>query len=150
MDGVDGEPVGRAVEWMAREVSPPAEDRSRWSAAFARAHRLLLERFATHLRLYLVAGGGLTLADLFTGAGWWSFTPVFGWGGLLAVHYCYVRAANVDDEWVRERTTDLKVRSYDLGHITDLEERIQRGDDSVRPATERRGRDGSDRGGRAC
>ena len=111
----------------------------RRAASLARAHRFLLDRFRTHLRLYLVLGGGLTLVNLFTGAGWWSFAPVCGWGIVLAVHYFYVRAANVDDDWVRERAEDLRVRSYDLGHITDLKERVERGDASVRPGSEREG-----------
>ena len=109
----------------------------RRSAPLARTHRFLLDRFRIHLRLYLLLCGGLTLANLFTGAGWWSFAPVCGWGIVLAVHYFYVRAVNVDDDWVRERTDDLRVRSYDLGHITDLEERVGQGDESVRPAAER-------------
>ena len=113
------------------------DDGGRRSAGLAAAHRILLSRFGAHLRLYLVLCGGLTLVNLVTGTGWWSFTPVCGWGILLAVHYFYVRAANVDDDWVEERTDDLRIRSYDLGHITDLEERIERGDESVRPATER-------------
>ena len=115
----------------------PAGGEGRRSTPLAGAHRFLLGRFRTHLRLYVVACGGLTLVNLWTGAGWWSFTPVCGWGVLLAVHYFYVRAANVDDDWVRERTDDLRVRSYDLGHITDLEERVERGDASVRPGSSR-------------
>ena len=115
----------------------PAGGKGRRSAPLAGAHRFLLGRFRTHLRLYVVACGGLTLVNLWTGAGWWSFTPVCGWGGLLAVHYFYVRAANVDDDWVRDRTDDLRVRSYDLGHITDLEDRVERGDASVRPGSSR-------------
>ena len=118
-------------------MSPPAGGDGRWSASLAGAHRFLLGRFRTHLRLYVVACGGLTLINLWTGAGWWSFAPVYGWGILLAVHYFYVRASNVDDDWVRDRTEDLKVRSYDLGHITDLEERVERGDASVQPGVER-------------
>ena len=102
-------------------------------------HRFLLGRFGIHLRLYLVLCSGLALANFYTGTGWWSFTPICGWGVVLAVHYFYVRAANVDDAWVRERTEDLRIRSYDLGHITDLEERVRRGDRSVRPASERKG-----------
>ena len=117
-------------------MSTPAGDDGRWSASLAGAHRFLLVRFRTHLRLYVVACGGLILVNLYTGAGWWSFAPVYGWGVLLAVHYFYVRAAKVDDDWVRDRTEDLKVRSYDLGHITDLEERIERGDASVRSGVE--------------
>ena len=122
-------------------MSPPARDDGRLSAPLVCAHRFLLGRFRTHLLLYLVVCGGLTLVNLWTGAGWWSFAPVYGWAVLLAVHYFYVRAANVDDDWVRDRTEDLKVRSYDLGHIADLEERIDRGDASVQPGVERdRGR----------
>ena len=125
-------------------MSTPAETAGRRSALLAQTHRFLIERFRIHLRLYLVLGGGLTLIDLFTGAGWWSFAPVYGWGIVLAVHYFYVRAANVDDDWVRERTEDLRIRSYDLGHITDLEERIERGDKSVRPGAGRSRRKSGD------
>ena len=122
-------------------MSASAGNDGPWSASLSGVHRLLLGRFRTHLRLYVVVCGGLTLVNLFTGAGWWSFTPVCGWGILLAIHYFYVRAVNVNDDWVRDRTEDLKVRSYDLGHITDLEERVERGDASVRPGTERRSSD---------
>ena len=123
-------------------MSASAGNDGPWSASLSGVHRLLLGRFRTHLRLYVVVCGGLTLVNLFTGAGWWSFTPVCGWGILLAIHYFYVRAVNVNDDWVRDRTEDLKVRSYDLGHITDLEERVERGDASVRPAIERDGEGG--------
>ena len=119
-------------------MSASAGNHGSWSASLAGAHRFLLGRFRTHLRLYVVVCGALTLVNLFTGDGWWSFTPVCGWGSLLAVHYFYVRAVNANDDWVHDRTEDLKVRSYDLGHITDLEERVERGDASVRPGTERR------------
>lgn len=118
-------------------MNPPAGDDGRRSPSLAGAHRFLLGRFRVHLRLYVVVCGGLTLINFYTGAGWWSFTAVAGWGVLLAVHYFYVRAANVDDDWVRDRTDDLRVRSYDLGHITDLEERVERGDASVRPGSSR-------------
>ena len=120
-------------------MTSPDGNEDRRPAPLAGAHRFLLARFRTHLSLYVAVCGGLTLVNLWTGAGWWSFTPVGGWGVLLAVHYFYVRAANVDDDWVRDRAEDLKVRSYDLGHITDLEERVERGDASVRPAIERDG-----------
>ena len=125
-------------------TSSPAGPASPRAASLARAHRFLLDRFRLHLRLYLVLGGGLTLINLFTGTGWWSFAPVYGWGIMLVVHYIYVRAANVDDDWVRERTEDLGVRSYDLGHITDLKERVERGDASVRPGAERSSRKSGD------
>ena len=116
-----------------------SDDDGRRSATLAAVHRFLLGRFGAHLRLYLVLCSGLALANVYNGTGWWSFTPICGWGVVLAVHYFYVRAANADDDWVRERTEDLRIRSYDLGHITDLEERVGRGDRSVRPASEREG-----------
>jgi hypothetical protein len=43
----------------------------------------------------------------------------------------------VDEEWAQERTDDLMVRSYDLSHIQDIAERVDEGDASVSPPSER-------------
>ena len=48
----------------------PARGDGRWPALLARAHAFLLDRFRTHLEIYLVLCGGLTLANLCTGPGW--------------------------------------------------------------------------------
>ena len=120
-------------------MTPPPTSGGSRPASLAKAHRFLLDRFGAHLRLYLVLCGVLTLINLYTGGGWWSFAPVYGWSIVLAVHYFYVRAASVDDDWVRERTEELKIRSYDLGHITDLEQRVERQDESVHPGVDRKG-----------
>ena len=53
-----------------------------------------------------------------------------------------LKSVTVDEDWVRERTDDLKLRSYDLSHIQDIETRVDEDDASVRPADRR---DGGDR-----
>ena len=68
-----GETAGPGAMRMRPAMSTPAGSTGRRPAPLARAHRLLPDRFRAHLRLYLVPGGGLTLANLFTGTGWWSF-----------------------------------------------------------------------------
>ncbi len=43
----------------------------------------------------------------------------------------------MDEGWVEERADDLRYRSYDQGHIHDIEKRVDERDHSVRPADER-------------
>jgi hypothetical protein len=38
---------------------------------------------------------------------------------------------------VEERTDDMRLRSYDLSHIHDIENRVEHRDASVRPSDER-------------
>jgi hypothetical protein len=56
---------------------------------------------------------------------------------LLAVHFFFTKSACVDDRWVEEREDDLRMRSYDLSHIADLEERIASRHPSVHTPEER-------------
>ena len=67
----------------------------------------------------------------------WSFWPVFVWGVLFSLHFFIARTQDVDDEWVQERVDELHYRSYDQGHISDIEKRVEERDHSVRPADER-------------
>ncbi len=60
------------------------------------------------------------MANWFTGAPWWSFWPLAGWGVVLAVHYLVHKARTVDENWVEERTADLHSKSYDAGHIDQI------------------------------
>lgn len=105
----------------------------------------LAKSFAPHFWLWLSIGGALFLGDALLGPPrWWSFWPVSGWGLALGVHFLFLRACRVDDEWVQERTADLKLRSYDLGHIVDIEDRARQGDHSASPIADRSGsREGS-------
>ncbi|MGI9336761.1 MAG: 2TM domain-containing protein [Gammaproteobacteria bacterium] len=77
------------------------------------------------------------LANFVMSDGGWSVWPLYAWGLLLTVHFFYVRALNVSDEWVQERTDDLRMRSYDFDHIRDIKQRVVDDDFSVRPSDER-------------
>ena len=90
-----------------------------------------------HVLAYAVVAAILVVANLFVGGGWWSFWPLGLWGLVLALHFLIVKCIDVDEGWVRERTEDLHVRSYDLGHIKDIEKRVEDDDASVRPADKR-------------
>lgn len=93
------------------------------------------------LKRHGMAFGGvvavLLAANFFFGDGWWSFWPLYAWGLLLTVHFFYVRALDVDDDWVQERTDDLRMRSYDFDHIRDIKQRVVDDDFSVKPPDER-------------
>lgn len=90
-----------------------------------------------HAAVYAVVIGTLTAANVAVGDGWWAYWPTIGWGIVLAVHFFYVRAWSVDEDWIEERSDDLRFRSYDLGHIEDIKKRVAERDQSVRPSDER-------------
>jgi hypothetical protein len=39
---------------------------------------------------------------------------------VLAVHLLAYKAGTVDEDWVAERTADLRSKSYDAGHIDQI------------------------------
>ena len=100
-------------------------------------HTLITRLYRWHLAAYCVLMGALLAINIFIGGGWWSFWPMCAWGLVLACHFFYYKSATVDDRWVQERTDDLRLRSYDLSHIHDIEDRVDKGDSSVRPPGER-------------
>ena len=77
-----------------------------------------------HRWLFLVTVGLLTLVNIAVGGGWWAFWVLFGWALIFFLHLCLVRSTHVDDEWVDERTDDLRLKSYDLGHIDDIDQLV--------------------------
>lgn len=100
-------------------------------------HALIRRLYRRHVLAYSVLMGALVVVNIFVGGGWWSFWPMCAWGLLLAFHFFYYRSVTVDDMWVQERTDDLRLRSYDLSHIRDIEDRVDSGDSSVSPPSER-------------
>lgn len=76
-----------------------------------------------HVLVFFVVVGLLLAFDLVTGIAWWLFWPIAGWAVVLAAHWLYVRTINVTDEWVEERTLEVRGAAYDLGHIDDIEAR---------------------------
>lgn len=101
------------------------------------AQALVIRLFRWHLRVYIAAMVVLVVINIAVGGGWWTFWPMCVWSILLAFHFLYYKTATVDEAWVEERTSDARLRSYDLGHIHDIEDRVEHRDASVRPADER-------------
>ncbi len=89
-----------------------------------------------HMLAYAAVGGILLVIRLYD-VEWWFFWPLFVWGLALALHYFYVKSVDVDEQWVSERTGDVRFRSYDLSHIDDIKERVDERDPSVRTSDER-------------
>lgn len=102
-----------------------------------RRRTLVTRIFRWHATAYGVLMGGLAVTNIVVGGGWWSFWPMCVWGLLLSLHFFYYKSVTVDEEWARERTDDLKLRSYDLSHILDIKERVDEGDASVRSPDQR-------------
>lgn len=100
-------------------------------------HALAKRLFRWHLLAYGVIMGALVVANIVIGGGWWSFWPMCAWGIGLAFHFFYYKSVTVDESWVQERTDDMRLRSVDLSHIRDIEDRVDRRDASVRPPDER-------------
>lgn len=100
-------------------------------------HPLLRRLFRWHLLAYGVLMGGLAFVNIYIGGGWWSFWPMCGWGLVLALHFFIYKSMSVDEDWVRERTDDMRLRSYDVSHILDIEDRVEKGDSSVSPPNQR-------------
>ncbi len=104
------------------------------------------ERFSSRLRIllrwnavaFVIVAAVLLVANVLIGGGAWSFWPLFVWGTLLALHFFCTKSLEVDDGWVEERADELRYRSYDQGHIHDIEKRVDERDASVRPADERK------------
>ena len=57
---------------------------------------------------------------------------------MLSFHFFFYKSVTVDEAWVQERTDDMRLRSVDLSHILDIEDRVDRRDASVLPSDERK------------
>ena len=86
-----------------------------------------------HRITYVFVIGGLTIYNILDGAPWWAFWPMFIWGVPLMIHFFIVKSCEAEDEWVDDRALDLRYKSYDFGHMKDLEQRIGQRDFSVEP-----------------
>lgn len=72
---------------------------------------------------FVLVNAALTAVNIYMGAPWWAVWPLLVWGLAVMIHFLVYRAATIDDAWVEERTVDLRLRSYDLGHIDTIHER---------------------------
>ncbi len=92
--------------------------------------------FRWHRRAYVAGLVILVAANILVGGGWWSFWPMCAWGLVFSLHFFYYKSVTIDEAWVKERTDDMRLRSYDLSHISDIEERVEQRDASVCPPSE--------------
>ena len=70
------------------------------------------------------AGVGILLfaVDLVTSGPVWFYWPVMAWGVVIGAHWLYCKSLAVDDDWADRRAGELRYKSYDLGHIQQIEE----------------------------
>jgi hypothetical protein len=85
-------------------------------------------RFRWHLAAFIAVNGALHLVNLAAGSGWWAFWPLVVWAPLLALHYFVHKSRRVDERWARERTEDVRSKSYDRAHMDDIQSRHPRTD----------------------
>jgi len=83
--------------------------------------------FNLHLRAYLLGTAVLILIDLMAFEGWWFFWPIMVWSILVFLHGIYVKSVHVNLKWAEERTLDVRLGAYDLGHIESIEDRYKDG-----------------------
>ena len=90
-----------------------------------------------HALAYGLVNAVLLGVNVHTGKPFWVIWPLLIWGIALIVHFLYMKTMGVEDDWVEQRTVSLRLKSYDLGHMDDINVRIKNRDKSVRPADER-------------
>ncbi len=92
--------------------------------------------FRWHRRAFVAVMAALIAANIAIGGGWWSFWPMCAWGLVFSLHFLYYKSVTIDEAWAEERTDDMRLRSYDLSHISDIEDRVDQRDASVVPPSE--------------
>lgn len=75
-----------------------------------------------HFACYAVVIVSLAVIDLNFSEARWFHWPAMAWGAILCAHFLYCKSLAVNDEWVEERTSRLRINSYDLGHIRSIED----------------------------
>jgi hypothetical protein len=86
-------------------------------AAYRQQRRM--RRMYLHLIAFSAGVVGLFVSDYFTPGRPWFHWPAMAWGAVMLAHYLYCKSMQVahDEAWADERSRDLRMKSYDLGHI---------------------------------
>lgn len=80
-----------------------------------------VEGFRVHAGIFSIVNAAVLLGLVFIPAArgyWWAIAI---WGAILGGHYVVARTIDIDEEWVDQRTDDLRMNSYDLGHIREIQ-----------------------------
>jgi hypothetical protein len=93
-----------------------------------RLMRLGAAGFGSHFLVFVAAS--VVILALAAATDWrWLYWVPAGWGVLLLVHYLIYKASTIDQRWVDERTEELRIKSYDRGHIESI--RSEQGGDET-------------------
>ncbi len=74
-----------------------------------------------HLALFIGFSIFLCAIDFLFFDSRWFYWPVMVWGAILGGHALYCKSLSVDDDWAEARANKIRDKSYDLGHIRDIE-----------------------------
>lgn len=91
------------------------------------AHRPAVRNVGLHVLAYLAGMLVLAVLNLAIGEGWWSFWSMLVWTVALVAHLSWVIARDPDESWVRDREIEVKLKSYDLGHMAEIEKSFEQG-----------------------
>jgi Na+/melibiose symporter-like transporter len=79
-------------------------------------------RLRRHVGLYVCVIVVLIAIDLvFAGVPSWLWWTIALWGVAIGFHYLLVKSAHVDEVWGERRAERIRRKSYDLGHIDQIE-----------------------------
>lgn len=85
-----------------------------------------INRRNRQLRLHFVCFASVVIAlaviDIGFSEARWFHWPAMAWAVVFSIHFLYCKSHSVDDEWAEERASRLRINSYDLGHIREIED----------------------------
>ncbi len=93
--------------------------------------------FPQHVRIFIGVVLVAVLANAALDLGLPLFWPIGAWTALLAIHYFIASSLDVREDWVDEKAEDLRMRSYDFGHIDEIRDRAAKHDPNLTHPTER-------------
>ena len=83
-------------------------------------------RRARALRVHFMGFAGVSVillaVDLLMPGPAWFYWPVMAWGAVIGAHALYCKSLAVDEDWAERRAGDIRQKSYDIGHILDIED----------------------------
>lgn len=75
-----------------------------------------------HVYAFVAVAILLGVLDLTLSETRWFHWPVMIWGAFFCVHALYCKSASVDEEWADNRVTQIRLNSYDIGHVQKIED----------------------------
>lgn len=109
-------------------------DRANIGEGAARRARVLRIHFIAYSSVNIV----LFATDLLFSEARWFYWPAMAWGAVLGAHWLFCKSLAVDDDWAERRANKIRDKSYDLGHIRDIENTFNESQAAEKSAAERK------------